>query len=147
MRRAVDAKGLAALKPELDRIAAAQDKGDLIDELGHLDLVGAGSLFSFYSSPDLHNADQVIAYIDQGGLSLPDRDYYIKDDSDQVKKRQNLVDYATQVFALAGQNPQQAAHSRANCSAAQSKPLLAADSMDPDQAPRSEESRSQNEPR
>ena len=126
--KAVDAKGLAALKPELDRIAAAQDKGDLIDELGHLDLVGAGSLFSFYSSPDLHNADQVIAYIDQGGLSLPDRDYYIKDDSDQVKKRQNLVDYATQVFALAGQNPQQAAHSAQTVLLIET--LLAADSMD-----------------
>src|SRR5208282_6142454 len=78
--KAADAKGIAPLKPELDRIAAVQDKSALIDELAHLYLVGASSLFSFYSSSDLHNADQVIAYIDQGGLTLPDRDYYIKDD-------------------------------------------------------------------
>ncbi|HSY91360.1 MAG TPA: M13 family metallopeptidase N-terminal domain-containing protein, partial [Candidatus Binatus sp.] len=71
--KAVEAKGLAPLQTELSRIAAVQDKGALIDELAQLDLVGAGSLFSFYSSPDLHNSDQVIAYIDQGGLTLPDR--------------------------------------------------------------------------
>jgi putative endopeptidase len=100
--KAVEAKGLSPLKPVLDRIAAAQDKSSLIDELGHLDLIGSGSLFSFYSSPDLHNADQVIAYIDQGGLTLPDRDYYIKDDKPKMKEmRQHLVEYVTQVFALA----------------------------------------------
>jgi len=72
--KAVDEKGIAPLKPELDRVAAVKDKEGLIDELAHLYLVGGASLFSFYSSPDLHNADEEIAYIDQGGLSLPDRD-------------------------------------------------------------------------
>ncbi len=110
--KAVNAKGIAAVKPQLDRVAAAQDKGALIDELAHLDLVGEGSLFSFYSSSDLHNADQVIAYIDQGGLTLPDRDYYIKDDSPKMKEmRQHLAEYVTQSFTLAGQTPQQAADS------------------------------------
>src|SRR6202051_3422271 len=82
--KAIDAKAINPLKPELDRIAATPDKGSLIEELGRLDLIGSGSLFSFYSSPDLHNADQVIAYIDQGGLTLPDRDYYIKDDTPRM---------------------------------------------------------------
>ncbi len=110
--KAVNAKGISAVKPELDRVAAVQDKGTLIDELAHLDVVGAGSLFSFYSASDLHNADQVIAYIDQGGLTLPDRDYYIKDDNAKMKEmRQHLVEYVTQSFTLAGQTPQQAAES------------------------------------
>jgi len=109
--KAVDAKGIAPLKPQLDRVAAAQDKGSLIDELAKLDLAGEGSLFSFYSSSDLHNADQVIAYIDQGGLSLPDRDYYIKDDQKMKDMRQHLLEYVTQVFTLAGQTPQQAGDS------------------------------------
>jgi putative endopeptidase len=110
--KAVNAKGIAAVKPELDRVAAVQDKGTLIDELAHLDVVGAGSLFSFYSASDLHNADQVIAYIDQGGLTLPDRDYYIKDDNPKMKEmRQHLVEYVTQSFVLAGQTPPQAADS------------------------------------
>ena len=110
--KAVNAKGIGAVKPELDRVAAVQDKGTLIDELAHLDVVGAGSLFNFYSASDLHNADQVIAYIDQGGLTLPDRDYYIKDDNPKMKEmRQHLVEYVTQSFTLAGQTPQQAADS------------------------------------
>jgi endothelin-converting enzyme/putative endopeptidase len=109
--KAVEAKGIAPLKPELDRIAAVQDKGALIDELAHLYLVGGNSLFSFYSASDLHNADQVIAYIDQGGLSLPDRDYYVKDDPKMKEMRQHLVEYVTQSFTLAGQTPQQAADS------------------------------------
>jgi putative endopeptidase len=110
--KAVDAKGISPVKPELDRVAAVQDKSALIDELAHLDMIGAGSLFNFYSASDLHNADQVIAYIDQGGLTLPDRDYYIKDDNAKMKEmRQHLVEYATQVFTLDGETAQQAADS------------------------------------
>jgi len=126
--KAVDAKGIEPVKPELERVAAVRDKQGLIDELAHLRLVGGGSLFSFYSSPDLHNADQVIAYIDQGGLSLPDRDYYVKDDADKVEMRKHLVEYATELFTLAGQTPQQAASSAHQVLLVET--LLAADSMD-----------------
>ena len=73
--KAADARGIAPLKPELDRIAAAKDKGALVDEIAHIHLIGPNPLFNFYSASDLHNADQVIAYIGQGGLSLPDRGY------------------------------------------------------------------------
>ena len=126
--KAVNAKGIVPLKPELDRIAAVPDKGALIDEIAHVHLTGPSPLFNFYSAPDLHNADQVIAYIDQGGLTLPDRDYYIKDDPDKVEKRQFLVDYATQLFTLAGQTPQQAAHSAQTVLVIET--MLAVDSMD-----------------
>jgi endothelin-converting enzyme/putative endopeptidase len=126
--KAANAKGFAPLKPELERIAAAKDKGALIDEIAHIHLIGPNPLFNFYSASDLHNADQAIAYIDQGGLSLPDRDYYIKDDADKVEMRKHLAEYVTQVFSLAGQTPQQAA------SAAQQvllvETVLAANSMD-----------------
>ena len=47
----------------------------------------------------------VIAYIDQGGLTLPDRDYYIKDDPKMTEMRKHLVEYATQMFTLSGQTP------------------------------------------
>jgi len=107
-----DAKGLAPLKPELDRVAAASDKPALMEALARVHLLGPNPLFNFYSSSDLHNADQVIAYIDQGGLSLPDRDYYIKDeDEKKVAIRKHLVEYVTEMFTLAGQSPQQAAES------------------------------------
>src|SRR5438045_7416350 len=57
-----DSKGLAPLKPELDRIAAVKDKAGMIDEIAHIHLIGPNPLFNFYSNSDLHNADQVIAY-------------------------------------------------------------------------------------
>src|SRR5437588_9806809 len=109
--KAVDAKGLDPLKPELDRIAATKDKSALIDAIARVHLIGPNPLFNFYSSPDLHNANEVIAYIDQGGLSLPDRDYYIKDDPKMAQARKSLVEYAIQMFTLAGQSTQQAADS------------------------------------
>jgi putative endopeptidase len=109
--KAADTKGIEPLKPELDRVAATKDKASLIDAIARVHLIGPNPLFNFYSSPDLHNADQVIAYIDQGGLSLPDRDYYIKDDPKMAGMRQHLVAYATEMFTLAGQSPQQAADS------------------------------------
>jgi putative endopeptidase len=112
--KTVNAEGVSGVQPELDRISAAKDKAALIDEIAHVHLtgpmIGPNPLFNFYSASDLHNADMVIAYIDQGGLSLPDRNYYIKDDDPKMKEmRQHLVEYATQVFTLAGQTPQQAA--------------------------------------
>ncbi len=109
--KAVDAKGLDALKPELDGISAVKDKAGLIDAIAHVHLIGPNPLFRFYSSPDLHNADMVIAYVDQGGLTLPDRDYYIKDDAKMAEMRKHLTEYATQMFTLAGRSPQQAADS------------------------------------
>lgn len=109
--KAVNEKGLDPLKPELDRIAAVQNKETLIDAVAQVHLIGPNPLFDFYSASDLHNADQVIAYIDQGGLSLPDRDYYIKDDAHMKEMRQHLVEYVTQVFTLEGQSPQQAGES------------------------------------
>ena len=107
--KAVDAAGIDPLKGELDRVAGVKDKASLIDEIAHVHLIGPNPLFNFYSAPDLHNADEVIAYIDQGGLSLPDRNYYIKDDPKMVEMRQHLVEYVTQVFTLAGHSPQQSA--------------------------------------
>ncbi len=107
--KSVEAKGSDPLKPELDRIAAVRDKASLIEAVAQLHLSGARGFFSFYSQPDLHNADMVIATIDQGGLTLPDRNYYIKDDPKMVEMRQHLTDYATQLFILAGRSPEQAA--------------------------------------
>jgi putative endopeptidase len=108
---AVEAKGISPIRPELDRIAAAKDKQTLIDVIARIHLIGPSPLFSFYSSPDLHDANMVIAYIDQGGLSLPDRNYYIKDEEKMVALRKALVEYATTLFTLSGQSAEQAAAS------------------------------------
>lgn len=107
----VNEKGIEALKPELDRVAAVKDKEGLIDAIAQVHLIGPNPLFNFGSAPDLHNANMVIAYLDQGGLTLPDRDFYIKDDAHMTQIRTDLVQYATQLFTLAGQSPEQAAES------------------------------------
>ena len=109
--KAVNAKGLDPLKPELDRIAAVKDKEGLIDAIARIHLIGPNPLFNFYSSPGLHDANMVIAYVDQGGLTLPDRNYYINDDARMVEMRKSLTDYAASLFTLAGQSPQQSAQS------------------------------------
>jgi len=109
--KTADAKGLDPLKAELEHIAAARDKSALIDAIARTHMIGGNALFNFYSSSDLHNADQVIAYIDQGGLTLPDRDYYIKDDPKQVEMRKHLVDYVTQILTLTGQPAERAGES------------------------------------
>jgi putative endopeptidase len=109
--KTANAKGLDPLKPELERISAVSDKPALIDAIARVHLMGGEPLFNFYSTSDFHNADAVIAYMDQGGLSLPDRDYYIKDDARKLEVRKQLVEYVTQVFVLSGQSPTQAAES------------------------------------
>src|SRR5277367_2607681 len=100
--KAVDAKGAVPLKPELERISAVKDKAALLEVIAHDHLMGANTLFDFGSDADLHNASMDIAYIDQSGLTLPDRDYYLKDDPHNLELRKSLVDYATALFKLNG---------------------------------------------
>jgi len=126
--KTVNTKGIAPLQPELDRVAAVKDKGALIDEIARVHLMGPGPLFNSTRTPICTMRIWVIAYIDQGGLSLPDRDYYIKDDARMADMRKHFVDYVTEMFTLAGQSPAQAADS-AN-SVLRIETALAKDSMD-----------------
>ncbi|HEV8182469.1 MAG TPA: M13 family metallopeptidase [Candidatus Angelobacter sp.] len=108
---AVNKAGAAPLKPELDRIAAIKDKTQMLEVMAHEQLVGPNPLLGFGSSPDLHNADLTIASIDQSGLSLPDRDYYLKDDAPTVAIRKAFVEHVTKMLTFMGQSPEQAAQS------------------------------------
>jgi putative endopeptidase len=108
---AVNKAGAAPLKPELDRIAAVKDKTQMMELMAHEQLVGPNPLLGFGSGPDLHNADLTIASIDQSGLSLPDRDYYLKDDAPTVAIRKAFVDHVTKMLTFMGQSPEQAAQS------------------------------------
>jgi endothelin-converting enzyme/putative endopeptidase len=105
---AINRLGISALKPELDRIEAAKDKQGLIDEIAHLHMIGPSPLFSFSAQSDLHDADHVIAYIDQGGITMPDRDYYLKDDDKTKEVRKHFVEYVTEIFTLAAAKPAEA---------------------------------------
>ena len=106
---AINRKGLAVLKPEFDRIDSLQSKSDLTPLVAHLHSQGIDALFSFGSGADFKNAKEVIGQADQGGLSLPDRDYYLKDDPHFVELRKEYVQHVTNMFKLMGDTPEKAA--------------------------------------
>ncbi len=101
--KAIEAKGGEPLKPELDRIAHLASKKELADEAAAM--VDDNVLFRFDSSQDFRDADQVIAEADQGGLGLPDRDYYLKEDKKSVDLRQAYVAHVEKMFELLGDKP------------------------------------------
>ncbi|HWX54384.1 MAG TPA: M13 family metallopeptidase [Verrucomicrobiae bacterium] len=111
--KTVNKLGYKPLQPELDRIAGVKDKTQMMEVMAHEALVGPNPIFGFSSGADFHNADMTIASIDQAGLSLPDRDYYLKDDPDMVTVRKGFVDHMAKMFTMIGQSPEQAAKSAA----------------------------------
>ena len=100
--RGINAKGTAPLKPELDRINRLTEKSGLPAEVARLHRLGVNALFHTESAQDLRNASEVIAEIDQGGLGLPDRDYYVKADAKSVETRKEYVEHVRRVFELLG---------------------------------------------
>src|SRR4051794_20890591 len=98
----IEAKGLAPLKPELDSIAAIKSLADLPPFIGHLHTLSFNPLFGFGSAPDFENASQYIATFGQGGMALPDRDYYLKDDANSAQLRDQYVQHVSRIFQLAG---------------------------------------------
>jgi putative endopeptidase len=106
---AINRRGAAPIKPDLDRIDALPDKQALADEIARLHRDGANVLFDFSSGPDFRNSRMEIAQADQGGLGLPDRDYYLKQDAKSVELRKQYVAHVQKMFELLGETPQRAA--------------------------------------
>jgi endothelin-converting enzyme/putative endopeptidase len=106
---AINQKGLAAIQPDLKRIAALKKKAELAAEIGRLQRLGVDAVFSFSSNQDYQDATQVIAEADQGGLGLPERDYYFRPDAKSAELRQAYVAHVQKMFELAGAKPARAA--------------------------------------
>ncbi len=105
----LEKKGTTPLTPTMNAIAAVKTKPELIQEVGILQQNGVTALFSFGQMPDMHDSLKTIAFVDQGGLTLPDRDYYIKDDAKSVETRQKYLEHVQKMFELAGDKPEVAA--------------------------------------
>ncbi len=105
----IDKLGAAPLKPELDRVAALSSKASLVNGLAPLHLIGVNALFSFSSGPDFKNSMLEIAQADQGGLGLPERDYYFKDDAKSVELRKQYVEHVQKMLELLGEPIEKAA--------------------------------------
>jgi putative endopeptidase len=100
-------RGLSAIQEHLDAIASLRSLQDLPPVIAHLQLVfGRGILFAAGSTQDPDNSEQVIAELDQGGLGLPDRDYYTKDDAKSNETRERYLQHVQKIFALMGDTPE-----------------------------------------
>jgi endothelin-converting enzyme/putative endopeptidase len=111
---AVDRRGLAAIEPELDRISGLRSTAELPELLASLHSLGVGALFTFSSVQDFKDTTSVIADADQGGLGLPERDYYFKDDAKSVDLRREYVAHVEKMLTLLGETPEAAAAGASN---------------------------------
>lgn len=106
---AIEKKGTAVLKTQLDRIAELKDVQELPELIGYLHHIGIGALFSFDSGQDFKDATQVIGQADQGGLGLPDRDYYFNTDAKSVELRKQYLQHVQRMLELLNEAPAKAA--------------------------------------
>ena len=108
-QKEINAARVKPLQDEFQRIEAMKDTDDLVKEIGHLHSIGVGGLFGFTSGNDDKNSSMVIAQAFQGGLGMPDRDYYTKDDDASKKLRDQYVAHVTKMFTLLGDSKDVAA--------------------------------------
>ena len=106
---AIHAAGLKPLQPELDRIAALTDKKQLTDLFARFQMMNVTAFFSFGEQQDFKNAEKQIAVVDQGGLGLPERDYYLRTGAAAEKTRQQYVQHVTNMLKLMGEPDDKAA--------------------------------------
>ena len=97
---AVEQKGITPVLPELDSIRDLTSKSQLPAEISRLQQRGAPVLFRFSSEPDPKHASIEIAGLSQGGLGLPDRDYYLKDDERSANLRRKYQQHVENTFEL-----------------------------------------------
>ncbi len=106
---AIEAAGLAPISVELDRIVAIDSREAVQDEIFILQQVGIRPVFNFRADNDFKNSRMIIASLGQGGLGLPDRDYYLRDDERFSTIRKQYVDHIAKMFELSGISPVKAA--------------------------------------
>src|SRR5215471_14114040 len=98
----IETEGIKPIQAELDHIAKVTDQKSLQAEIAHLHSFGYNALFGAGSNRDFKNSADVTIGIIQGGLSLPTRDYYFKDDARSKQIRDEFVKHVARMFELAG---------------------------------------------
>lgn len=104
----IEAAGAKPLAPELAIIGKMKSSRDLPATLAHLHNIGVPGIFGFGAGQDFKKSDSVIAITGQGGLGLPDRDYYLKDDAKSKSTRDAYVSHVTNMFKLLGDDADKA---------------------------------------
>lgn len=98
----IEKLGAQPIRPGLDRIAALKDKQELAGEVARLHDQDISVFFRFGAMPDEDNATREIAAADQGGLGLPDKDYYFRKDPKSQQTRDEYVKHISRMFQLLG---------------------------------------------
>ncbi|MBI1807931.1 MAG: M13 family metallopeptidase, partial [Ignavibacteria bacterium] len=98
----IEADGAKPLQEEFDRINAMNNTGDLQDEIAHLHTINARVPFVLFATQDAKKSTEVVAHLYQGGLGLPDRDYYTKEDDNSKKLRDQYLTHVAKMFELLG---------------------------------------------
>ncbi|MEQ8927839.1 MAG: M13 family metallopeptidase [Fulvivirga sp.] len=100
--------GIQPLQPHLDMIAGINDASSLQKYLSEQETYGGGAFFGFGVFADLKNSNMNAGYLGQGGLGLPDRDYYTKTDSRSKEIREKYVVHVSRMLQLLGDAPESA---------------------------------------
>lgn len=106
---AIEAAGLKPIAGELSTIDAINDRKSLQAAVANLQQRGSGVLFRFSSGQDIKDSTRVIAFASQGGLGMPDRDYYFRDDDKSKQLRSDYEQHVAKMLELAGDAPEKAA--------------------------------------
>ena len=104
----IEKRALDELKPELQRIDGVRDPKTLVEALAHLHSIGVSAAFGFDSEIDFKDASMMIAGVSQGGLGLPERDYYFRDDQRTKDIRAAYESHVARTLELLGEAPKQA---------------------------------------
>jgi predicted metalloendopeptidase len=99
---AIETQGIAPLKADFARIDAITDRAGLVSEIARLQTFGVNAVFAFGSEQDRKSVNDVIGAVQQNGLGLPERDYYLKNDADSKKLRAGYEKHVAKMFELAG---------------------------------------------
>ena len=125
---AVQGKELGPLQAELDRINQLNSKDQLPELLAHYQLINVNGFLGFGSEPDFKDATRMIAVAQQGGLGLPEKDYYFRTGDKDKEIREQYVQHVANVLKLLGTSEQEAASDAAAIMKLET--ALAKDSLD-----------------
>lgn len=118
----IEKLGYAPIKPELKKIKQLKNIADVLNYTAYLRTAGvAAPMFGFGVGQDRKNVNKYLPQLGQGGTTLPDRDYYLKDDSRSVKIREAYTTYMTSLFGLTGSTAAEAAKKAAAIMAIEKK--------------------------
>lgn len=101
----VEQLGAKPMQPDLTAVQSLKDRKQLAALFARLQLQGVSVLFDFGPMQDPDDSDSMIVGIDQGGLGLPDRDYYLKDDAKSKETRERYLQHVQKMFELLGDSP------------------------------------------